>query len=382
MEERSARAEGRAMPLLVHGALLAAAMALLVCAMSAGLARMGLDFPGTAPALTTMHGPLMVCGFLATLISLERAVALHLAWAYLAPVCSAIGAIALVVGIAGPAGPILITLGAVALVAIFAEIIRRQPELFNFVMAMGAVALVVGDVAWAADVPIPEMVFWWGGFLVLTICGERLELSRMTGASPRARGLFAAAAGLLTAGMLLASLVIIAGFRVFGAGLIALGLWIVRYDMARRTIRFDGLPRFIAVNLLAGAAWLCASGIFWILFASNVTTFEYDAMLHSLFLGFVFSMIFAHAPVIFPAIIGRPMPFRRIFYVHVGLLHASLALRIFGGDLFEGFEAYQWGGILNVVAILAFIAATVFAVASGAVSAADTPVAQRASAGR
>ena len=31
---------------------------------------------------------------------------------------------------------------------------------------------------------------------------------------------------------------------------------------------------------------------------------RYDAMLHSIFLGFVFSMIFAHAPIILPTITG------------------------------------------------------------------------------
>jgi len=34
----------------------------------------------------------------------------------------------------------------------------------------------------------------------------------------------------------------------------------------------------------------------------------YDAGLHTIFRGFVMSMIFAHAPVIVPSALGRPLP--------------------------------------------------------------------------
>lgn len=102
-------------------------------------------------------------------------------------------------------------------------------------------------------------MLWLAGFLVLTITGERLELSRMTGTSRRARLLFAAAAVVFAAG-LVASLAagpaaaapgepVPAGIRVTGAGLIALAAWLSRYDVARRTIRGHGVTRYMAVGL-------------------------------------------------------------------------------------------------------------------------------------
>lgn len=81
----------------------------------------------------------------------------------------------------------------------------------------------------------------------------------------------------------------------------------------------------------------------------------YDAMLHALFLGFVMSMVFAHAPVIFPAILGVPLPYRPAFYVHLGVLHASLVLRVVG-DLVDSLGRWRvWGGLLNAVALLLFL---------------------------
>ena len=84
-------------------------------------------------------------------------------------------------------------------------------------------------------------------------------------------------------------------------------------------------------------------------------------MLHALFLGFVIGMVFAHAPVIVPAVFRAPVPYRRHFYAHLGLLHASLILRLVGGDLAGNLRAWQWGGVLNEVALLCFLGVTIAA---------------------
>jgi metal-sulfur cluster biosynthetic enzyme len=52
---------------------------------------------------------------------------------------------------------------------------------------------------------------------------------------------------------------------------------------------------------------------------------QYDATLHAFFLGFVFAMIFAHAPIIFPAVLGARMAYRPLFYAHVVLLQLTLS---------------------------------------------------------
>jgi len=91
---------------------------------------------------------------------------------------------------------------------------------------------------------------------------------------------------------------------------------------------------------------------------------HYDAMLHSLLLGFVFSMIFGHAPIIFPAVLGMPISFQPAFYVHLTLLHASLLLRIVG-DLASWVPGRQWGGLLNVLVVLLFLGTTAYSVFKG-----------------
>jgi hypothetical protein len=78
-------------------------------------------------------------------------------------------------------------------------------------------------------------------------------------------------------------------------------------------------------------------------------------MLHAIFVGFVFGMVFGHAPVIFPAVLSFPVNYRPVFYFPLLLLQVSLALRILA-DLSNWFYLRQWAGLLNAIAILLFFA--------------------------
>jgi hypothetical protein len=120
-------------------------------------------------------------------------------------------------------------------------------------------------------------------------------------------------------------------------------------------VRKTGLTRYIAVALLAGYFWLGVAGLLGLRFGGETAGLHYDAFLHSIFVGFVFSMIFAHAPIIVPAVTGLALTFHRGFYAPLILLQASLALRVIG-DLLAALALRRWGGLLNEAAILLFLA--------------------------
>src|SRR5699024_10794129 len=85
----------------------------------------------------------------------------------------------------------------------------------------------------------------------------------------------------------------------------------------------------------------------------------YDALVHSVMLGFTISMIFAHAAVILPAVLRRPLPYHPVMYIPAVLLHVALAVRVIGGDLRGVHVVWQIGGIGNVVALLLFVVTAV-----------------------
>lgn len=346
------------LPLLLLG------IVALLAGIWAGLLRIGWAWPNPQPSLAAAHGPLMVSAFLGTVIGIERAIALNRRAAYLAPLLTGLGGLVLLLGLSWTWGGRLLLLGSVGLVVLFAVIVRRHPAVYTATMAFGALAWLVGSALWVVGRPIYAVAPWWVAFLVLTIAGERLELSRVLRPTPRIIGLFAATAAVFLAGVLLSVWAYDAGTRLAGLGLLLLAAWLLRYDLARRNVRLSGLTRFIAVCLFGGYVWLAVGGLLWLVYGGVMVGPIYDAVLHAIFLGFVFAMIFGHAPLIFPSVLGRPMAYLPAFYGPLIVLHLSLALRI-AGDLLGVVPLRQWGGLLNGVALVLFLAFTALALARG-----------------
>lgn len=343
---------------------LALAAIALVLGLWSGLARLGWVIPPLAPHHPTAHGPLMVGGFLGTLIGLERAVALGRRWAYLVPALAAASTLWTALRPEWRPGAWLLTVASLISCAVFGEMLQRRDDLATRTMALGVLAWLLGNVQWAISGLVLIAVPWWGAFLVLTILGERLELARVLDPPRRAKVAFVVCLGLLVGGLLGAYLDHDLGARAFGAGLLALALWGLRWDLARRTLGAGGRHRFTALAILGGYGWLAVAGAILAIRGGQVGGLPWDAALHALFLGFVFSMIFAHAPLVAQIVLGRELAYTPAFYGHVALLHLSLLLRV-GGDLLGATEARAVGATLNMVAIAVFLLNTLRAALMG-----------------
>jgi hypothetical protein len=241
---------------------------------------------------------------------------------------------------------------AIVFVAVNVDVVLRQPALHTALLLSGSLAWLVGNLLSALGAQAAAATPWWFAFLILTIAAERLEMTRLT---RRRRG---AAATLL---VILAALLAAAGLGLhapapggvlFGLALAALALWLAAFDIARRTVRTAGLSRYMAICLLAGYAWLARAGVAWVAMALGAPT--RDIALHALGLGFVFSMMLGHAPVILPALARIKVRFGRPFYLPFALLHGSLAVRLLAGS-FDS-DWLRIGAVGNALAIVAFVA--------------------------
>ena len=334
----------------------------LLLALWAGLLRMGWRLPAIS-GLALAHGPLMVAGFVGALIALERAVAIRMKWMFAVPAISALGSFILL--LYQIIGAWLITAGSLGTVAILGVMLRRELKIHTAAMAIGALAWAFGNILWLSGMPIFQVVPWWQAFLILTIGGERLELSRVLRASTAQVRLFVVAVAGLLAGAIVSIFTLDVGARLFGIALLVLSLWFMRNDIARPNIRHPAaLTRYMAFCLYAGFIWMGIGGMIQLYLGAVYAGPLYDAALHSIFVGFVISMIFGHAPMIFPAILGVPITFSRAFYAQLVLLHLSLIVRI-TGDLSGALLLRQWGGLLNEVAILLFLGTTMLSLIWG-----------------
>jgi hypothetical protein len=334
----------------------------LLGALWAGLMRLGWQLPALTPSLAMAHGPLMISGFLGTLITLERAVALKQKWMYLPPLLAGLGGLLTLLMRDLPLGPILFTLASLGGVAILIEITRREFALHTVTMLLGALTWCAGNLLWLFGWQVFQVVFFWQAFLVLTIAGERLELSRVLRPSRVQQVLFGAIISLFVAGTITAVFNMQIGTRLSGAAFLFIALWSLKNDIAWRNLKHRlPLTRYIAWCLALGLAWLGVGGALSLGFGAQVAGPRYDAVLHAVFVGFVISMIFGHAPIIFPAILGVPINFQSAFYIHLVLLHASLGLRVVA-DYANLHTLRMWGGLLNEVAILLFLGMTVLSI--------------------
>ena len=330
------------------------AIAALVCGVLSGLARLGLPVPDIIARLIGVHGALMIGGFFGTVIALERAVALGKLWPYAAPAFSGIAAIALIAGAPDLLAPLLLCLAALVMSAACASVWLRQPVAHHAVLTIAALLWLTGNIVWAASGAVAPAVPLWAAFLLLTIAGERLELSRFMPTPRIARVLFAIIVITLLAGVLSAATSEAAGLRIFAAALFALAVWLLRYDIARHTVKATGLTRYMAVCLLSGYGWLGVAAIFGVVGALQTGSILRDAALHALLLGFVFSMVFGHAPIILPAVTRLHFYWHKGFYLPLAVLHMSLATRVAAG-LTEWFVLRQYAAIINALAITLFM---------------------------
>lgn len=326
----------------------------LLAGLDAALVLLGLPAPVSTQRLPDVHGALMVLGFVGALVALERAVAVGRLLGYAAPALLGVGGLLLLSPLPLAAGRAAQLGGAVALVGLYGAVWRRQAAAAVAVQGLGALMAVGSAVLWLGDVPVPRLVPWWVGFLVLTVAGERLELMRVAAPPPVAeRGVVGASLAFPVAAAL-ALLWPAVGYAALGVVLLVLVAFLVRYDVARRTVRATGLPRFMAVAMLAGYAWLAVAGALWLVGGPQLAGPGYDAVLHAVFLGFVISMVMAHAPVILPAVLRRPLPYRPLMYGPLVALHLTLALRVAVGDARDLPVVVQVGGVGNILAVLAF----------------------------
>ncbi len=344
--------------------LLALAMISLISALWAGWIRLGWNWPPLQPRLPGVHGPLMITGFLGTLIALERAVALKKTWMYAAPLLNGFGGLVLITGWNDSLGALLVSAGSLGLVLIFIYILRQVTASYTITMALAALVFFIANVIWMSGWSIPRLVPWWCSFLILTIAAERLELGRLLRLSRRVQQAFNLSLLVTFAGLGMTFFSHDWGTRLVGLGWLSLAVWLIRNDIARHTIRQRGSPRFIAICLLLGYIWLGFGSLLGVISGGMAAGPNYDAYVHSVLLGFVISMIFGHAPIIFPAILHKPIAYTPFFYGHLSLLHISLLLRLLG-DLIAFAPLRLWGGLMNGIAILLFLATTVIIIRRG-----------------
>ncbi|WP_244296156.1 hypothetical protein [Pannonibacter phragmitetus] len=321
------------------------ALASLVTGLGAGLARLGLF--DLALSVSDRHSVFMLCGFFGTLIALERAVAQGSAAALAVPAVSGIGAVLIWFE---PQSAALAFLAAGAGLGILsAQAALALRTLFSVVLLVAAVLWPIGTGMWLLTGDPALAAYIWLGFLILTITAERIELSRLRQRGPLQAGLLVPLVAVFCLGLLTGEP--FAGVPWFtGAALAGLALWLTVNDVALITIRGEGLARYSAAALLCGYGWLLVAAAALLILPPGTSAAGHDIALHAIGLGFVLSMVFAHAPIILPAVAGMRIRYSAALYLPLALLQGATALRV-AGNLLEQDSLRNASGWLTMGAL-------------------------------
>ena len=325
----------------------------LLTGLIAGLGRIGWD-PILLNAVP-QHGAIMVGGFLGTLITLEKIIPLKRPYLYAFPLISGMSVVLFLTGHAIH-GYILLICASAGMFFVTTIYLSKNPNLIYLLMTVGAGCWLAGNIRLATSNFYPLAIPPWMAFALFIISAERIELMKFMPVSELSKKLFAS----LLFAFLVCSALSFHGWGgvLSGIMLMAIAIWLLRFDVIAISMRKSGLTKFMALALCSGYISLLITGLFLILF--NAQPFSYDVIVHTFFIGFVFSMIFAHGPVILPGVLGSSVkPFAPQLYIWLFLLHASLWLRI-GSDSLGLTDVRKISGVITSLSIIGYFANVAF----------------------
>lgn len=325
----------------------------LLSGLLSGWARLGWEFSlaFTTPTSVAQHGIIMVSGFLGSLILLEKIVFLHNRWFLLLPLINVLS-IPLFLFDFQPIAMIFLLIGSTAMVCTAVYFVLQYKESYHYLLLGGTVLLWIGNFKLLINGFYPATLPYWIGFFLLVIVGERLEMSRFL---PISRFKINILWTLLLT-WIIGILFIPFHSKTFALNSILLSgiaFWLLQNDMPKHSIKKVGLHRFVGINLIIAYLWLFLFGIWQ--FLPFQTTFGYDAYIHLYFIGFVLSMVLAHAPIILPSVLRLGIkPFHTMMYVWIGIIQISLMIRLIS-DVTEDTTWRKIGGLMNGIGFVGYL---------------------------
>lgn len=325
-----------------------------VCGGATQLYWMVVPFSWFKISWVTSHGPLMVNGFLGTVIGVKKAVDLRNDWTFLSPLLTLAGGLMLISGVSSQVPKLHFVFGSAWLCAITAIAFFRQRSIARLLLLDGCALWSCGNVLWLLGWPIHRLVPWWIGFLLCTIVSKCVSRSRSVGFTLWQRWLAFFATLVFSVGVVASAPLQLWGEQTAALGMIALAVCVL-LGTATGIDRHQVLPRFTAACSASGSGWLALAGT-GLLIHTPLPAYGrvYDAILHAFFLGFVGPMIVTEILIISMSLATGPLRSCRSYYLVLLLFHATLAGRI-AGDLRPSDKLNGWCGTVNALLIALFV---------------------------
>ncbi len=323
----------------------------LVLGIYTGLARGGIEHRFIAADL---HAVLMVLGFFGTVFACVRAAEFEHRWAVLAPATSA--AAVLLLPVARPVGAgLLVAAGSLLAATYLVGGAGERRSASDTLGLIGALAWVAAAALWLSGAGPIRITPLMAAFLVLTLVRLQIVRDQHVGRDLVVGDAVRRAAIVLAAGAVVALSWRSSGLLLAGGGLVGLAATLAPTARRRLSGSRSGPALLEATCAAVATGWLAVSGLLWIAAGAGVTgVFLHDAVVHSLFLGAVFTHVMGLAPSLLRGLLDVPAVRTGTAHLPVALLQVSVLVRV-GADLAG---SASWREIAlhgNVAALLLFV---------------------------
>lgn len=350
-----------------RGAMVLGALCFL-SAISIGIWRIavirGFNLP-PIPESWPSHGEIMLGGFLASLIIFERMIALPIDGLIWVPYLYAISALMLhtdnpfarYIHFAALAGWLLHRWLAYRK---FHRWEKPLVESFALITLTSALMYPGGLIA------RPEVALQGLAFPIAVIAVERLEMSLLLKKTGSRLVLIGLIGWLLLWNAL--SWRGIPGLSVMGVITLILVGSIAFYDATLRVAQkqIDGLHRFLRTALIFSYVWILLAAVAMTALSKISPAIFKDVLYHLIGLGFIFTMILGHAPLILSAALGK-LPPEKAPVIPFFLFQIATVLRILGDFvLLKSVPFWQWSGwlsgLIHIISFFSYIAILIFCI--------------------
>lgn len=320
------------------------AIIILLLAITAGLERGGVHHLNwnLHSNLGNLHFLIFFYGFFGTLLSVESAVGQGKKLLFLIPATIILGlTLYITTGFW-----LLLILGSFAFSIPSVIVFFKRKDYISFIIS--CLLFIMGTIFYIFDFYFPSAIAFIN-FLVLYILAERLQLAKIVGANERSFRHFVANEIVIVVLVAYSIFDTNLALRFLGVVNFLLAVWFLQNDLARKTIKSREPARYSALAMLVGYFWLGIGNLLLLISPSEL----WGEGVHSITLGFVFSMVFAHAPIIFPSVGRFNFNFSKILYIPLVCLHISVATRLFA-HIFPKIKSFAL--YFNFLALIFFFA--------------------------
>ncbi|MDR8389982.1 hypothetical protein NC796_02450 [Aliifodinibius sp. S!AR15-10] len=259
------------------------------------------------------------------LVSLRNSLTLNESWTWLAPLFMVFSIILILLDYS-ILGKYLSVVASIFLFFVATRKFQSEVRLGTLIYVLSSFSLFIGNVLFKEELPLNEIIVWWIGFSILSVCAEELLSDRYSRYKNR-QPFLAILVFMWLSGAALTHILHTSGWVIVFYILLIQALYLLKKELQTDGI---GLYSYSSLFSMASYFWLAISSISGLYFKYPGNT-DFEAVwIEMIFLGFVLNTLVAFWNRWYPTSKGQRVSFSEYLLIPFVLFQVSLIANVIG----------------------------------------------------